>query len=644
MFQTSKYKFAFISNSAELEEMVRAYSDASTEDLSVVLATMEEAIPVAKKLLNEGVEIILGGWGTGSLLIRTIGQPVVKIERTYLDILRALIQAKEYSASIGLTSFGAPIPGIEILQNLLSIKIKQIVFNSARDLADGISEAARGGIHCIVGGGICRDIITSLGGVGIVVLPSGEAVLQALQEARAIAGARRKEQDNAIQLRTVLETVKDGIVVIGNSGDVKFFNHMAAHIFGVELQKALGQPLPTFAKETGLLKVLETGLPETDKIRRVGNIDIVINSIPVLINGEVRGVVGTFKEASRIQDIERKLREKLYVKGFAARYTIDHIVFGSPVMRQLIEKTKKYAQTDATVLIQGETGTGKELFAQSIHNMSPRKDKPFVAINCSALPESLLESELFGYEEGAFTGARRGGKIGLFELVNGGTLFLDEIADVSLGLQAKLLRVLEEKEVMRIGGDQIVPVDLRVISSTYKDLWEEVRCRRFRMDLYFRLEILKLTLPPLRERPDDIPDIALACLYRNSKGNKKISAEMLEHMKQLYWPGNIRQLDSLIKRYIVLLGEKASDDRLIKDLLEELKGQAMTKKEETITFHKPAPVTDDKTLKQRVEEFERSVIADGLEKSKYDKKETARKLGISLNTLWRKLKTSNDPS
>ena len=305
---------------------------------------------------------------------------------------------------------------------------------------------------------------------------------------------------------------------------------------------------------TGLLKVLKTGLPEIDIIRRVGDVDIVINTIPIVINGEILGVVATFKEAARIQNIDRKLKEKLYIKGFVTKYTIDHIKGESLIMKQLINRTRKYATTDATILIQGETGTGKEIFAQSMHNLSDRKEKPFVAINCSALPESLLESELFGYEEGAFTGAKKGGKIGLFEMASGGTIFLDEIADIPLSLQVRLLRVLEEKEVMRIGGDRIVSVDVRIISSTYKDLREEVNLGKFRADLYFRLAVLKLDIPPLRKRPEDIPFIVQEILYKYGRGTKRISDKMVDRMKGYNWPGNIRELDSLIKRYVVLLG------------------------------------------------------------------------------------------
>ena len=353
MDSNRKYKFAFISPSAELGEAVKKYSDPKTEDMVVKLATMEDAIPVASKFLDEGVEVILGGGGTGSLLAQTLGQPIVKIARTHADIVRALIKAKNYGSYIGLTSFATPTDGIEIFEELLSIKIRQIVFNTTEELINGISVAFDEGVKCIVGGGICKTIITSFGGTGIVDLPSKEVILQALREARAIASVRRREQEDVVQFRTILEMIKEGVIVIDNGGKVKIFNQMAADIFGIELKERLGEPLPNVIDGTGLLNVLKTGLPEIDIIRRVGDVDIVINTIPIVISGEILGVVATFKEAARIQNIDRKLKEKLYIKGFVAKHTIDHIKGESLVMKQLINRTRKYATTDATILIQG---------------------------------------------------------------------------------------------------------------------------------------------------------------------------------------------------------------------------------------------------------------------------------------------------
>jgi propionate catabolism operon transcriptional regulator len=267
-----------------------------------------------------------------------------------------------------------------------------------------------------------------------------------------------------------------------------------------------------------------------------------------------------------------------------------------------------------------------------------------VAINCAALPESLLESELFGYEEGAFTGAKRGGKIGLFELAHRGTVYLDEIADISAGLQMRLLRVIENKEVMRVGGDRYVPVDVRIISSSYKDLHREMKKGRFRPDLYYRLAVLKLKLPALRERKEDIHLIIEAVLASRAASNSTFTTKMLAYMNQYHWPGNVRELISFVESYLILLKTKNHDEQLITMLLEEQMEEA--------SHWEEAPSEDDTeaacdinadeymegTLKEMMERVECKLIQDTLRACRFNKKETAKKLGISVNTLWRKLK------
>lgn len=633
-----KYKFAFVSHSDELADFVKQCADESQEEVTVKFSAMEEAIPVAKKLFETGTEVILGGWGTGSLLVQSFGQPVVKIERSYLDIISALMKAKAISSRVGLTSFGSALSGLDVLGDLLGLTIEQIVFRSSKDLVDGITAAVNKGISCVIGGGLCKQIVTSLGGTGVVVLPSLAAIQQAFREARAVAASRRKEREDFVQLKTVIETIKEGVMVIDMDGHTKILNKTAGEFFGISVNDALGKPLPESMLPTGILNVLASGVAEHDKIQRVGNVDIVITSTPIVVSGQIRGVVANFKEASRIQNIERKLREQLYERRFNAKYNIEQIVYESSIMQQLLDKTKKYATSDAAVLIQGETGTGKELLAQSIHNLSGKANKPFIAVNCSALPESLLESELFGYEEGAFTGAKKGGKIGLFELARGGTIFLDEIADISPNIQVKLLRVIEEREVMRLGGDRVVPVDVRIISSSYKDLWPEVQAEKFRMDLYFRLAILKLSIPPLRERKEDIPQIVQRCFLKAGAADKMVTPGMLHQLMQHAWPGNVRELDSLVRRYLILLGAKECDEVLFEKLVEDFCRHTITKS--PVIAEKEVPqIPSDRTLKDQLNAQEAEIIKNVLAATKYNKQETAQRLGVSVNTLWRRMRS-----
>jgi len=634
--QRKKFKFAFVSNSSEIADKVKNCSNIESDEMIIKLATMEVAVTAALNLLEQGIEVILGGGGTGSLLMQKIGQPVIKIARTYLDLLNAFIEAKKYGSYIGLTSFSTPTYGLEVYENLLSINIHQIVFSTTEELKNGISKAVVDGINCIVGGGICKKIINSLGKPGIIVLPSKEVILQALNDARVLALARRKEREETQQLHTILQTIEEGVIVIDNHNNVKILNKKASDILGIELLNIVGRPLPKFFKDAGMMSVLKNGSSKIDQILNVGRSDIVINSLPIEVDGKIRGVVATFKEASRIQNIDRKVREKLYFKGFVAKYRIDQIKSHNPKMKQLLKRSVKYAQTDEMILIEGETGTGKEFLAHSLHNLSNRKDNAFVAVNCSALSESLLESELFGYEEGSFTGARKGGKVGLFDLASKGTIFLDEIADISLSLQVKLLRVLEEKEVMRIGGNRYVPVDVRVFSSTNLDLSEQVRRGKFRRDLFFRLSVLNLRVLSLRDRREDIPLLVHELLYKYGKGTKKISDESVAQIIRYDWPGNIRELDSLIKLYVILMEGSGPDDKLLFELLEEFKKKhhVIPEKENSFIYNESFEIAA-KTLKERIDAYERVVIQNELKK--FNKKETAKRLGISVNTLWRKL-------
>src|SRR5690625_1179420 len=266
------------------------------------------------------------------------------------------------------------------------------------------------------------------------------------------------------------------------------------------------------------------------------------------------------QDVTGIQEMESKIRKKIHLRGHIAKYRFNHIITRSELVKSTIDTAKSYSKVDSNVLIIGETGTGKEMYAQSIHNQSYRKNKPFVAINCAALPENLLESELFGYAEGAFTGAMKGGKQGIFELAHQGTLFLDEIGEVSAKLQSRLLRVLEEREVMRIGDDKVIPVHVRIIAATNKNLLKMVKDNLFREDLYYRLSVLDLYLPPLRAYKEDIPLLTNYFIEKfSTEWAIKITDGAYKKLSEQNWDGNIRQLQNFCERWSVLCKNKTVD-------------------------------------------------------------------------------------
>ncbi|EPR33125.1 proprionate catabolism activator, Fis family [Alkalidesulfovibrio alkalitolerans DSM 16529] len=633
------FRFAFVSNSEEIARTVKAFEDPDRENIEIRLASMEEALPVARQCLAEGVEVVLGGGATGRLLREQLKLPVVTIARRDMDVIRAVMLARERSRKIAVTSFSGQIAGLEIMEDILGVEIRQLPFRTTPELVAAISKAVAEGFRCIVGGGICKTIAQSVGGEGFVVVPGERVIQQALEEARVIAQSQRRSKEEAERLRIILHSVKEGVVGIDSEGRINLINPMAGEMLGLDPENVLDRPMPEAVRSAGLFRVLESGEAEVDQFRRVGGLDMVINAMPVNVSEGTRAVVATFTRVSRIQDLDRKLKERL-AKGFVARYTLDDLKGSCAAMARLRAKAAQYAATDAAILVQGETGTGKEILAQGIHMASPRKRRPFVAVNCSALPETLLESELFGYEEGAFTGAKRGGKQGLFELAHGGTLFLDELADISPSLQVRLLRAIEEKEIMRVGGDRIVSTDVRIIASTFKDLAHEARMGRFRADLYFRIATLKIHTVPLRERAADIPDLLAALLARYDipagRSPLPLSPRLQNRFTAHSWPGNVRELDSLAQRYAALVGaDKSGGHALLMEIMDELCAEAMPSCGE-----KPLPAgpADGTSFKDQVREYEREIIAEALRQTGDNKAEAARRLGVSVNTLWRKLR------
>ena len=331
----------------------------------------------------------------------------------------------------------------------------------------------------------------------------------------------------------------------------------------------------------------------------------------------------TFQDVTQIQQVEIQIRKKMTDKGLNAHYHFNDIIHESPEIDYVIEKAKKFASVSSNILIEGETGTGKELFAQSIHNASTRCNGPFVAVNCAALPENLLESELFGYEPGAFSGASKNGKAGLFELAHKGTIFLDEIGEIPTALQAKLLRVLQEKEIRRIGSSRLQPVDVRVISATNINIEEKIREGRFRADLYYRLNLLDITIPPLRERSGDIQEMVDFYLTRFAcemgKPIPKLSQESAQCLINYQWPGNVRELRNICERLVVL-----SDSQEIG--LKEIQMLKIFRPGENTA---PAGQKTARSQPPEPEDLYSSL------KPRKKKQDIARELGVSRTTLWR---------
>jgi len=602
--------------------------------LKLEFSSGEEAIKIARRLCWWGAEIILcSSISTTDLIRANVEAPVIQIPKQPLDIMEALAKASKHPKPIGLTSYLKPPLQLDLMSRLTGVEIKPIIFRNQRELRKNIETAFQQGMDVIVGGVVSREVARMCGKHSVLIRYGKETIFDTLQYARMIAFTAREQKEKNKLIQTIIEFANEGVIVIDSNGKIILINHYAEKLLGLTASEAFNQPVGSVIPDCEIEKVLQQGKSELEEVSTLKGVNVVINKVPIQVDGAVKGVVAYFKNLQELQEQESKARKKIHNQGLAARYTVDHFVSRSPVMQDMIKRINKFARSDSNILITGESGVGKEIVAHSLHNMSQRKHQPFVALNCSTLQENLLDSELFGYEEGSFTGAKKGGKTGLFELAHKGTVFLDEIGELTLALQAKLLRVLQEKEIRRIGGEKNVPVNVRIIAATNVDLARHVEIDRFRKDLYFRLTILRLHIPSLRERLEDLPLLVEVLLKqfcsKYGKNKVAVSPTLLERMRLYSWPGNVRELENFLERYVLLIEGFESDDQLGLKLLEEL---------ETGPHKSFIPLeTPSIQLYDSLEISERKILIKALEETRYQKSRAARILGVSRSTLWRKM-------
>jgi len=415
------------------------------------------------------------------------------------------------------------------------------------------------------------------------------------------------------RLITILNAADEGIIATDHEGIVTHINPVALDIFGCFSDEIIGSLIQEYLPDDRL----------NEEIISLSNKQYLYHAQQIVYEGSYEaGHVITLKALKSIQDTETKVRKKLHKSGLVAKKTIKDILGDSSAIKRVKEEIIKMSDSNATVLIQGRTGVGKEMIAQSIHNLSPRRDGPFVGVNCAAFSESLLESELFGYVEGSFTDARKGGKEGLFELAHRGTIFLDEISEMSLSVQAKVLRVMQEREVMRLGDNRIMPVDIRILAATNESLWDAVGKKLFREDLYYRVNVLGLEVPTLAQRKSDIPLLAEHYLRKNASFYH-IEPGCFEPLKRFHWPGNVRQLNNFVEQVIVFSDNNEISTRDVLKHLDKLLQQHNTALPGLVYSKKRIT---DKIIEETLTNFNGNQTA------------TAEALGIDRSTLYRRLK------
>ncbi|RNB90073.1 PAS domain-containing protein [Brevibacillus nitrificans] len=384
-------------------------------------------------------------------------------------------------------------------------------------------------------------------------LYTAEFISDFVRLGRKLTNSVRNERQLNEKLESVLDAVHEGIIATDASGNITVMNAEAEKILKLSTHESIGKRVQDVLPEFQVHMVLESHVEAVNQLTPFRNLYLLVSQVPMMLDGHVLGLVISFQDVTKVQQLEQEIRKKSTQLGLMTKYSFDHIIGCSPSTQANRLVAMKLAESDFTILITGENGTGKEVFAQAIHQHSIRRDGPFVPVNFAGLTESLVESELFGYEEGSFTGARKGGKMGLFELAHNGTIFLDEIGDAPLSIQASLLRVLQERQVMRVGGHRVIPINVRVIAATNRNLVEMIQRGTFREDLYYRLNVLPLKIPALRDRGEDI---MVLINYFLQKKNKVLtfSPDVEELLLKYSWPGNIRELENFI-HYAVVIAE-----------------------------------------------------------------------------------------
>jgi transcriptional regulator with PAS, ATPase and Fis domain len=434
----------------------------------------------------------------------------------------------------------------------------------------------------------------------------------------------------------ILDAIYDGVLVIDTATIVRYVNPEYTRITGVKPEQIIGRPLRSVRPGAILPDVVGTGIPRAGVFRREGDIEYVVDMAPITSGGTIVGGVSVLKDITEVRRLSQELKKyvsranrlhSIVQHAFPVRFTFDDIIGVSDEMRKVIAFARRTARGDNDVLITGESGTGKEVFAQAIHSSGRRLSGPFIAFNCAALSPAIVESELFGYADGAFTGARKGGKVGFFEIADGGTVFLDEVAELSMEMQAKLLRTLQERRIRRVGEAEEIAVDVRIVASTNRILEERVKTGHFREDLYYRLNVVNIHLPALRDRLKDIRLLAdrflLQCGTRKNR-TLVFSPDVYDAFFRHQWPGNVRELMNAVE----YASNMAENDLILPEHLPKV-------------FHGRTAVSGGKTLEQILGEVGRRTILAKLNNEGWTlpaKKRIARDLGLSLSTLYAKMK------
>ena len=616
---------AVISPSSTLTSVMRDTLEQRGLSLVVVEAAQHDATLKARELIEGGVSVIISRGRTASVLREHLRVPIVEVKHTFFDCINAYRKARQSSERIAFLATSEGYASILEKARPFMAQVSICLIDplgSSQATEAHLDRLQAEGIEVAIGGLSLRQAVIARGMRYIMSDADPDAVDEAVDEALHLLQIEEERRLKRVELQSryemiqsILNCVSEGNFSVDSQRTITNMNSVATAYLG---SLACGDSIDGLLAQDYFGQVLSSGGPVRGALITLGRLSLTLSIAPIVLDSEVIGAVATLQSQTEITALERKMRRVL-ARQHVADKNFDDIIGSSLALIKAKRLATTYAAVDSTVMIEGETGTGKELFAQSIHNASRRKQGPFVAINCAAFAPGVLESELFGYVKGAFTGALNEGKAGVFELAHTGTIFLDEINETSTDIQVKLLRTLQERQVVRIGDDKVTPVDIRIITASNKNLPQLVAKGLFREDFFYRICVLKLRLPALRERHDDIPELVRYLLRSLPMDSAEPDEALLMRLSRYPWPGNIRQLGNVVERLAVMSQGQPFTAALLEDVLEDLSVN--------VPVEEGAAVRSELTVLQEV-----------LGSVRGNREAAAKRLQISTTTLWRRMK------
>lgn len=601
--------------------------------LPVIKTDCDSCIRNVRELEKSGTRVIICKGELEHIITNNTSSVVVPFRNPLPQFYRAIKTASQFSCKVALVGWYKNVIGLkefcEIIDpGLVYVELEDYEIHSNPQNVDNIILSLENqGIDAVVGN---EMVITCAKRLGIPAYSIGlnpQAIFDTVSAAERQLSLLEEQQRRYQFINTLVNSVSEGIITVNPQLEITNMNRVALDILGISSCSWQGNRLTDWLSFGPINRTLSDGYKIVNQIIVRNGVRLLLSASPITDPSSGSGAVIILQKIDNLLGLERTIRKMSIEKNLLAKKTFDDIVGSSPVICRTKETARLYARTNSTILITGESGVGKELFAQGIHNESSRRDGPFLAFNCGAVSESLLESELFGYVKGAFTGASSEGKIGIFEQAHQGTLFLDEISELSPSAQIRLLRVLQEREITRIGETKVTPVDVRIIAACNKNLLEEVELGRFRRDLYYRIYVLHLDIPPLRVRGQDIMELIFFFLKTHHQDGLTFSPEACQTLLSYSWPGNIRELNNFTERLSVLF----SGCRHILQIPDILPLLTMEPSPDHLS-RTPAPYV------RRRRTLDREQILKTLEECGGNRRAAAGRLGISTTTLWRKLK------